>query len=930
MYFDTRHNHYSLLLRTPFTKLLLVFTVIVSTVVPSAVAQSCNGIQTEECQALYALYNGTGGDQWTDNTNWLSTELVSDWYGITVNGGHVTEVRLRDNGLTGSIPPGLANLTSLEWLYIPYNGLTGSIPPELGNLASLVNLNLPGNNLTGSIPPELGNLTNLETLSLTSNYGLTGEIPSELGNLSSLKSLYLSSLPELTGEIPPELGNLTNLLGLYIYLTDLSGEIPPELGNLTNLRSLWLSSNNLSGGIPVELGNLTSLTGLYLQGNNLTGGIPIELDNLTNLLGLFLHSNHLTGAIPLELGNLSSLNELHLAHNKLSGDLPTFLATPPETVNLSYNCLFASNPTILAAVEAKHSNQFMSTQTVPPENVVVETLESSGTPENRVLVSWDPISYVDDEGGYKVFYKRTTPPAEEYPSPAESSSDYYYSGMTADKESSSLTVSNLEPGVDYTFHVNTVTWAHSNNNNDLQSPDSDTASAVSGTLSRAFIPVWKQAPGYFTGVVVSNFGNTDFDLNLAAYDEAGALEPLGKNPAENNVGAGLQMSRLGWEFFNGNGNHNDFSWIELGAENSNKMGSIFLYGVSDTQMLDGAEAQSSYAKRLYFTRPLDEGFFQGWQPAFQMCLVNPTDEEVTVSCTLKGSNGESSKTHTIPSMGFLAGDSEDLTNPGHGIINGYMEIEVTEGAGVVGFSRIEFPGVRTALGMNAVEPSAAKKMYSAQLAHGLNIVTSLRLVNTAGVTRNVTLTAIGDDGSPLADPVQIAITSRRIYSADLGTLFGLEGGSVITTGSLVVESDGAGVIGDIIFAEGDTLEYAMSLPLQDKLFQEAVFNHIANLPTVFTGFAFFNPGAETATVLIEAIGTNGQVVAEKTLILDPGERIARILTDPDIWPGFPTQSGGYIRIQSDQPIAGQQLFGDRALRYMAAIPPTTRNEPMFD
>jgi len=122
----------------------------------------------------------------------------------------------------------------------------------------------------------------------------------------------------------------------------------------------------------------------------------------------------------------------------------------------------------------------------------------------------------------------------------------------------------------------------------------------------------------------------------------------------------------------------------------------------------------------------------------------------------------------------------------------------------------------------------------------------------------------------------------------------------------------------------------MSLSLQGTLFQEAVFNHISNLPTVFTGFAFYNPGDATATVLIEAFGTDGVKEAEKTLILAPGERIARTLTDPDIWPGFGEQSGGYIRIQSDQPIAGQQLFGDRALRYMAAIPPTTRVEGMFD
>ena len=410
--------------------------------------------------------------------------------------------------------------------------------------------------------------------------------------------------------------------------------------------------------------------------------------------------------------------------------------------------------------------------------------------------------------------------------------------------------------------------------------------------------------------------------------ETGIRETLAQNPNTTPLGAGLQKSLLGSEFL-GSAGQPDLSWIELGADGTNKMGSIFLFGVSDTQLMDGAEAQSAYTKKLYFTRPLDEGFFEGWGPEFQMSIVNPTDETVTVRCVLRGSNGEAEQSHIIPSKGFVTGDTEDLIGLNHGIINGYMEIEVTEGNGVIGFSRIEFPGVRTALGMNAVQTTASKKFYSAQLAHGMNIVTNLRLVNTSSSTRSVTLSAIGDDGTPVADPVQVQIPSKQIYSADLGTLFGLENEGVITTGSLVVDADGNGIIGDIIFADGDTLEYATSLPLQDRLFKEAVFNHISNLPTVFTGFAFYNPGNATASVLIEAIGTDGNKVAEKTLILDPGERIARTLTDPDIWPAFGYQSGGYIKIQSTQHIAGQQLFGDRALRYMAAIPPTTRVELMF-
>ena len=431
-------------------------------------------------------------------------------------------------------------------------------------------------------------------------------------------------------------------------------------------------------------------------------------------------------------------------------------------------------------------------------------------------------------------------------------------------------------------------------------------------------------------MVASNFGESEFTLDLAAWDPAGIPEILGQNPASLPIGPGLQESKLGSELFQGDPWNNDLSWIELGGDGTGKMGSIFLFGASDTRMMDGAESQSALSRRLYFTRPLDEGFFGGWNPEIQMSIVNPSGAEVTVRCTLRGSNGAAEKTYAIPSRGFISGDSEELIGANHGIVNGYIEIEVTEGLGVIGFSRIEFPGAHTALGMNAVRVDASRQFYSAQLAHGMNIVTSLRLVNTSIQTRKVTLTASGDDGRVLSAPAMVEIPGRQIYSADLGSLFGLEGDGIVTTGSLAVEADGNGIIGDIIFAEGDTMEYAMSLPLQDRLFTEAVFNHIANLPTVFTGFAFFNPGEETASVLVEAIGTDGKKVEEKTIVLGPGERIARTLTDPDVWPDFPIQSGGYIKIRSDQPIAGQQLFGDKSLRYMAAIPPTTRIEPMFD
>ena len=899
---------------------LLLLALLVGLLLTPALAYDCNGVPESECDALYALYYSTNGDGWTDKSGWLTTEPVWNWYGIEFSAGHVVEIFLWNNGLSGTIPAELENLPKLRSLVLS-GALTGSIPPELGNLTNLLQLSLSGPNLSGDIPPELGNLTNLINLSLGGR--ISGELPPELGNLANLQSLNLGG-NDISGPIPSELGNLTSLRNFILYENNLSGPIPPELGNLTGIDDLVLRNNQLSGPIPPELGNLTGLGLIDFSRNRLTGEIPPEFGNLALLYSLNLSFNNLSGPVPEELGNLPYLGGLHLNSNNLNGDLPAWLANPPAVdpegesppadqiwFDLRYNRLYATNGSVRTFMETEHHGEFLSTQTLPPENVTAETVVDSGNPENRVKVSWDPIDYLDDPGGYQVFYSR------------EGEEDYYYGGMAKDKLTTEIVIPGLEPGGDYDFVVKSVTWNHGWNGNSLYSEDSSTASASAGTLHRAFIPLWKQSPDYFTGVVASNFGDTAFDLTLTAWDENGNKEPLGTNPATFNIDPDRQESLVGVEFFDGNPANNDFSWIELSVENSRSLGSIFLFGASDTSLLDGAEAQVIYHKKLYFTRPFDELFFAGRDADIQLYIVNPTDEAVDLVCWMRGTDRQFGKSYTIPPRGFIRGTAKDLVPNYYDLVKGYMEIDVTDGPGVIGFSRIEFPGPKTALGLNAVEAHQSEKMYSAQLAHGAGIVTNLQLVNTNAGLRNVKLSAIADDGSLLAAPVWVALLPKKAYNADLGTLFKLNPGDGILTGSLVVESFGRGVIGDIIFAEGDTLEYAMSLPLQHQLFREAVFNHISNLSTVFTGFAFFNPGDETAAVTIEAVGVDGEQVAEITLALGPGERIARTLTDSDIWPDFPEQSGGYIRISSDQPIAGQQLFGDRSLRYMAAVPPTT-------
>jgi hypothetical protein len=139
------------------------------------------------------------------------------------------------------------------------NNLSGPIPPELGNL-HCTGIDLDNNQLSGPIPPEIGNADPgvVWAILILSHNNLSGPIPPELAKHNMLMRLDLSS-NALTGAIPIELTKLGWLVGLFLSHNNLLGPIPPELGKLKRLGGLDLSSNNLSGPIPPELGNLKEL-----------------------------------------------------------------------------------------------------------------------------------------------------------------------------------------------------------------------------------------------------------------------------------------------------------------------------------------------------------------------------------------------------------------------------------------------------------------------------------------------------------------------------------------------------------------------------------------------------------------------------------------------------------------------------------------------
>ena len=350
--------------------------------------------------------------------NWGTGTLIPNWEGITVGGtpNRVTKIALGKEGLAGTFPAQLGDLTRLKSLDLFQNMLTGEIPTQIGKLINLTELNLEHNALSGTLPAQLGDLAILTELNLSHNQ-LSGGIPVELGRLSNLTHLSLNG-NELSGEIPAWLGSLADLRSVFLSGNSFTGCIPEELraiavhdldqlgilfcgrdilvalygatgGSNWKVNTNWLSGKPISEWYGVTANYRGRVTTLYLRANQLAGEIPTELGSLSNLNTLYLNSNQLTGEIPTELGNLSEIQDLYLSFNRLTGEVPTELAnlSKLQTLSLRSNQLTGVIPKELGSLSNLNTLYLSSNQLtgkIPTELGDLSELETLALSYNQL------------------------------------------------------------------------------------------------------------------------------------------------------------------------------------------------------------------------------------------------------------------------------------------------------------------------------------------------------------------------------------------------------------------------------------------------------------------------------------------------------------------------------------------------------------------
>lgn len=258
---------------------------------------------------LLKLYTDTNGSSWNNSTRWATDASVCTWHGIEcANGdGHVTNI------------------------YLVSNNLTGTLSPSLGDLSSLVNLTLMDNDLQGTIPPQLFQLNKLEALLLAHN-SLIGSVPEEFSQLRSLKVLQLG-FNKIT-KLPSSLKNMKSLKILEAQDNLLRGPLPDL--SVTSLVTVDLSSNNFEGPLPKVPADMEVI---ILSNNHLNGTIE-NLYDLDDLRLLRINNNSFSGDISFSRRQWYMMDEVDLSNNEFTGFKEENIVMNPDAGCIANNNKF--------------------------------------------------------------------------------------------------------------------------------------------------------------------------------------------------------------------------------------------------------------------------------------------------------------------------------------------------------------------------------------------------------------------------------------------------------------------------------------------------------------------------------------------------------------------------------------------------------------
>ena len=176
-----------------------------------------------------------------------------------------------------------------------------------------------------------------------------------------------------------------------------------------------------------------------------------------------------------------------------------------------------------------------------------------------------------------------------------------------------------------------------------------------------------------------------------------------------------------------------------------------------------------------------------------------------------------------------------------------------------------------------------------------------------------------DDGNAVAEPVELELPNGVSLRKSVRDLFGLVDRETIQSGWIEITTDIPGIVGsaEIQAFDGEALT---AIPLQPVQNSKFVFSHVARGYGFSTGLAIVNSGSEPVTLVLELRNPDSELLGTVgPLTLAPGNRLVGLISQ--LFPESGELSGGTVKILSDAPVTGVELFYGDDLRVLSAVPP---------
>jgi hypothetical protein len=429
---------------------------------------------------------------------------------------------------------------------------------------------------------------------------------------------------------------------------------------------------------------------------------------------------------------------------------------------------------------------------------------------------------------------------------------------------------------------------------------------------------------FTTGYAMMNDGNSSATPTFVAYGPTGVLLPGSNNPASAPlvpaVQGNAQFAILDYQLF-GFGAGTPALGSVLASSLQPMAGFFLLFDSNFSRFSIGADASNGADVNLLFLRHESDLLGNG-----RYVVFNPGVNAANVTATPISTTGtplDAAQTTSIPPKNQSVFSFDKVTTS-----SGYVSVQSDRP--VSGIEIIASSEAMSAL--DTVSPGSEARLFFPHFAVNGGFSTQIGIVSTTANAANVTLTAYDGNGHFLGSPALVTIDANGQLLQAVNSLFSIPTGP-LTTGYIVAQSDQP-IQGFTTFRyDAGATHSAAVVPASSVPKQLLLFSHVAHqIPagsggTYQTGIALLNPFGTNVGYTLRVYDSSGNLVAQMSDTLGPGQKIAKYLSHSAAGAGFFTQplslGGGHVEVQTDYGLLGFELFFTESFSQLASVPAQT-------